>query len=202
MPKIGFFELLIWIVLIAGIALISVKWVQWVRERRELERIKKSGIQDVDRMSEIEFETFVKMLFSEVGFSSKGMEQSESGFGADFLLDGPTKAVLKLMRSGPNTRIGLKAVQEIHTARTYFDAREAWLITNTVFTDNAKKMAEKCNVKLIDRFLLQKLILTVNPEVDAKEVRENIQRLFQESFWAKEQGRPVEEGRFEKVQSE
>lgn len=187
MPDVNFFVLLIWIVLAFGGVLLFLKWKQWKQEKEKMGKIKKSGIRDIDRMDKTEFEIFIKMLFANIDFTARSVKPAESGLGADFFLEGETKAVLKLVPSGANTRVGLKAVQEIHAARTFFDAQEAWLITNTVFTEKAKMLGEKCGVKLIDRFLLQKLILVINPEANAREVRESVQLLFHEAFWQKEQ---------------
>ncbi|WP_052475080.1 restriction endonuclease [Bacillus badius] len=200
MPDVNFFGLLIWVVLAFGGVLLFLKWKQWKQEKEKMEKIKKSGIRDIDRMDKTEFEIFIKMLFANIDFTARSVKPAESGLGADFFLEGETKAVLKLVPSGANTRVGLKAVQEIHAARTLFDVQEAWLITNTVFTEKAKMLGEKCGVKLIDRFLLQKLILVINPEANAREVRESVQLLFREAFWQKEQEQQKREGVFVKAE--
>lgn len=187
MGQIGFFDVLIAIVLLLGVIVLPIKWKKMKEERKRLEALKQSGMTDVDRMDDIEFETFVKMLFTDVGFTSRILAKEEKNLGADFILDGRTTAVLRLARSGPNTRIGLKTVQEAIGARFFFETEEAWVITNTIFTENAELLAGKSNVKLIDRFLLQKLILTINPDVDAKEVRESVRRLLEEALWDKEE---------------
>ncbi len=176
-------ELILWgvviSILIASIALLF----KTVKERAYFGQLKKSGIHDIDRMDDYEFGTFLKLLFGEVGFHTVEVEEQEVLFGADFLLDGDKKAVLQVNRLGANTRIGVRTVQEVHAARSYHGADDAWLITNTVFTENARILANSCDVKLIDRFLLQKLIVTVNPDADPKEVRESIKLLFEEAMW-------------------
>ena len=47
--------------------------------------------------------------------------------------------------------MGIKAVQEIFTAKGYYGADECWVITNNFFTDPAIKLASANNVILIDR---------------------------------------------------
>ncbi|WP_345655988.1 restriction endonuclease, partial [Streptomyces tremellae] len=60
------------------------------------------------------------------------------------------------------SKVGIKAVQEINSARDYYSAQEAWVITNNFFTLQAIKLAESTGVKLIDRNGLADLILNSN----------------------------------------
>jgi len=55
--------------------------------------------------------------------------------------------------------VGIKAVQEMFSARNHYKADECWVITNSFFTKQAKKLADSNNVKLIDRPQLMDWIL-------------------------------------------
>lgn len=189
-------QLIGWVVSVLVLTLAISSLIHVLRARKYEKNLRKSGIRDIDRMDEKEFGAFIKLLFGEVGFKSIEVEEQEVLFGADFILDGETKAVLQINRLGENTRVGVRAVQEIVSARIYHGAEEAWLITNTVFTENARHLAEVCHVKLIDRFLLQKLILTVNPDADPKEVRESIKLLFEEAMWENVEAKQEKEGKY------
>ena len=71
--------------------------------------------------------------------------------------------------------MGIKAVQEIFSAKSYYGADECWVITNNFFTDPAIKLAFANNVILIDR---DQLIEWMN---DKSKVHKN-SRLLQSFF--------------------
>jgi restriction system protein len=48
-------------------------------------------------------------------------------------------------------KVGLKAVQEIVSAKSYYKADECWVITNNYFTAPAMKLGNSNEVLLIDR---------------------------------------------------
>jgi restriction system protein len=48
-------------------------------------------------------------------------------------------------------KIGNKAIQEIFTAKTFYNCNRAWVITNNFFTKPAIDLAKSCNVELYDR---------------------------------------------------
>jgi hypothetical protein len=60
-------------------------------------------------------------------------------------------------------KVGIRAVQEINSARDYYEAHEAWVITNNFFSTQAIQLANSTNVILIDRDELVNLILNSNP---------------------------------------
>lgn len=67
-------------------------------------------------------------------------------------------------------RVGIEAVQQVYASKAYYKAQEAWVITNSYYTLNAKNLAKACGVKLLDRVELQEFINKVNPEVTAADV--------------------------------
>jgi restriction system protein len=48
--------------------------------------------------------------------------------------------------------VGVEAVQEIHAAKTFYNARRAIVATNSKFTRAARKLAHKLNVELWERY--------------------------------------------------
>ena len=46
--------------------------------------------------------------------------------------------------------VGIKAVQEVIGAKSYYNADEAWVVSNRYFTKAAKDLAQKGNVLLVD----------------------------------------------------
>lgn len=51
-----------------------------------------------------------------------------------------------------NGRVGVGAVQEIHAAKTFYDAQRAAVATNSKFTKAARELAYKLNVELWERY--------------------------------------------------
>ncbi|MBC6976072.1 restriction endonuclease [Bacillus sp. Xin] len=140
-----------------------------IQERRVLKRMVKSGIHYIDRMDGHQFEVYLKALFRELEYRLEVTKQSND-FGADLVLKGKNRIVIQAKRYGMKNRVGIRAVQEIYAAQAYYKAHEAWVVTNSVYTKQAKELAEACHVKLIDRVELQKLINKVNPEYSAEDV--------------------------------
>ncbi|RKN74986.1 hypothetical protein D7M11_25955 [Paenibacillus ginsengarvi] len=126
------------------------------------ERLKKSGIADIDKMEGREFEHYLGHLFKSHGYDVK-VTQAAGDFGADLVIskDGK-KIVVQAKRYSKN--VGIKAVQETHSSMGYYKAGEAWVVTNSKYTDAARELANSLNVKLIGREQLIDLILKQNPQ--------------------------------------
>ncbi|MGM0923440.1 MAG: restriction endonuclease [Bacillota bacterium] len=115
-----------------------------------------SGIREIDQMDGYEFEYYLELLFKKLGYQVK-RSPSSNHFGADLILEGETRIVVQAKRY--KNKVGIKAVQEINSARDYYSAQEAWVITNNFFTSPAIKLSSSTNVKLIERYELVNLIL-------------------------------------------
>lgn len=120
-----------------------------------------SNIRDIDRMNGFEFEEYLKVLFKKLGYRPEVTRKS-GDFGSDVVLKGKNKVVIQAKRY--NSKVGLKAVQEVYAAQAYYKSDEAWVLTNNYYTKQAKELAESCNVKLLDRTDLMKFIVEINPE--------------------------------------
>ncbi|MBJ7987753.1 restriction endonuclease [Bacillus cereus] len=144
-----------------------------IQERRMLKRMARSGIRFIDKMDGRQFEVYLKALFRELGYSPMVTKQSND-FGADLVLKGKNRIVIQAKRYGMKNRVGISAVQEIYAAQAYYKAHEGWVVTNSVYTRQAKELAEACHVKLIDRIELQKLINKINPEYSAEDVYQGV----------------------------
>ncbi|WP_025147941.1 restriction endonuclease [Bacillus sp. H1a] len=144
-----------------------------IQERRMLKRMARSGIRFIDKMDGRQFEVYLKALFRELGYSPMVTKQSND-FGADLVLKGKNRIVIQAKRYGMKNRVGISAVQEIYAAQVYYKAHEGWVVTNSVYTRQAKELAEACHVKLIDRVELQKLINKINPEYSAEDVYQGV----------------------------
>lgn len=81
-------------------------------------------------------------------------------YGADLILTKKGKKIA-VQAKRYKRKVGVKAVQEITTAKNFYKVDECWVITNSYFTEQAKKLAKSNNVKLIDRKQLIEWMLEV-----------------------------------------
>ncbi|AIK35303.1 restriction endonuclease family protein (plasmid) [Bacillus pseudomycoides] len=140
-----------------------------IRDIRILKRMAKSGIGIIDKMDGHQFEVYLKALFRELRYRPEVTKRS-CDYGVDVVLKGKNRIVIQAKRYGIKNRVGIRAVQEVYAGKAYYKADEAWIVTNSFYTKQAKELAEACHVKLIDRVELQKLINKVNPKYSAEEV--------------------------------
>lgn len=129
------------------------------RNHRQKQLLRRSGIKEIDRMEGVQFEFYLKELYSSLGYSAK-VTKSSGDFGADLILtkDG-RKIVVQAKRYSNN--VGVKAVQEIKAAQSHYSAVESWVVTNSYFTKAAIELASSNAVKLINRDQLIKDILSI-----------------------------------------
>lgn len=152
-----------------------VKWgIRKVREVRMLKRIAKSGIRHIDKMDGFQFEVYLKALFRELGYRPEVTKRS-CDYGVDVVLKGKNRIVIQAKRYGMKNRVGIGAVQEVYAGKAYYKADEAWIVTNSFYTKQAKELANACQVKLIDRVELQNFINKVNPEQKAEDVYRHVE---------------------------
>lgn len=134
-------------------------------------KLRKSGILDIDKMDGLQFEKYLEVLFKKLGYKANGTKASND-YGADLVLVNHDKIVVQAKRY--KSKVGIKAVQEIISAKSYYKAQQAWVVTNNYFTNQAVNLAQSSDVKLIDRDKLQEMILKVNPDVTANQIRQTV----------------------------
>jgi len=142
---------LIVLVVVGGIVLYIVAQAQ------EQRRIADSDIAQVDTMSGIEFEQFLRTLFQRAGYGVE-MTPASGDYGADLILRA-AKQTIAVQAKRCGNPVGVAAVQASHSAQSYYHTDEAWVVTNNQFTPAATALAARCSVRLIDR---EKLIALIN----------------------------------------
>ncbi|ULO10416.1 restriction endonuclease [Paenibacillus sp. 19GGS1-52] len=131
------------------------------RKMKHEERLKKSGISDIDKMEGIQFEQYLGYLFRGQGYKTE-VTKAAGDYGADLILqkDGK-KIVVQAKRYSKN--VGIKAVQEAQASIAHYGAVEAWVVSNSDYTTAAYELAKSNRVKLINRETLIEMILAMNP---------------------------------------
>lgn len=147
---------------LAGLGLVAALVVlyfvyMWYRRRTQRQRLLLSGIREIDVMPGFQFERFLGALFERVGYSVEYTPQT-GDFGADLILQG-FGATIAVQAKRYDKTVGVNAVQEVHASKAYYRASEAWVITNQDFSEAARQLANKSQVRLINRAQLIDLIV-------------------------------------------
>lgn len=144
-----------WILLAGTVFAVSALCYAAHRKRMR-RRVLQTGMATVDRMSGIEFESFLKSHFEALGYHVATTPKT-GDYGADLVLArGREKIVLQAKRYAG--KIGIAAIQQIVAAKSYYGAEKAMVVTNSFFTKNAAALARKNGVELWDRNKLQKVM--------------------------------------------
>lgn len=143
-PWIAFFAVLI-ILFAFALYLYFQSVVRGLKSKKNLQACMK----DIDQMSGTDFEHYLCLLFENLSYEVE-LTPASGDYGADLLLkkDGNYIAVQAKRYS---KTVGVSSVQQVFSAKTYYNANEAWVVTNNTFTKNACALAKKSGVKLIDR---------------------------------------------------
>ncbi|MGG4456899.1 restriction endonuclease [Brevibacillus porteri] len=133
------------------------------KQRARKQRIKKIGMSDIDRMDGHQFEQYLALLFSAIGYSVQVTPASRD-YGADLIIaKNSTRIAVQAKRQ--RNAVGIGAVQEVSGAKAYYNTDQAWILTNDRFTSSAVKLARSANVMLYDRSKLMDFILQIHPDL-------------------------------------
>lgn len=144
-------------VIAAGVAFVLVIGTIIVVKMSRLEKLKRSGIHEIDKMDGRQFENYLGQLFKAQGYKVI-VTQATGDYGADLVIDKDgKKIVVQAKRYSKN--VGIKAVQEAYAAIGHYNASEAWVVTNSDYTEAACTLAKSNSVKLIQREQLIEMIL-------------------------------------------
>jgi restriction system protein len=120
-------------ILLGGFAFVLIlAFAQWLYFRHYIER---AQIEDVDEMTGWEFERWLGNLFEQLGFK---VEQTpyRGDFGADFILTwNQTRIAAQAKRA--SRPVGVRAVQEVVAAKSFYRCQRAMVVTNNYFTEQA-----------------------------------------------------------------
>ena len=122
---------------------------QLFREYHQEQKAKSMTSSNFADLSRVEFETRIANILKQHGFLDVRGTPSTEDQGGDLIAKMNDQTIViqaKRYQGG----VGNKAVQEVIGARHYYNANEAWVITNSTFSSSAKELAQKSQVSLID----------------------------------------------------
>ena len=116
-------------------------------ERRERERLRNSYVLN---LSPYEYEEYVAEELRQEGYTDVDTTPKSRDFGADVLArDGDRTVCVQCKRYAPGHLVGVKAVQEIYSAKDYYGCDDAYLYTTSDYTKAAVEMANELGVLLV-----------------------------------------------------
>lgn len=138
------------------------------------EKLKKSGIKDIDEMDGRQFEHYLGHLFKAHGFTVQ-VTRAAGDYGADLVIVKNGKKIAVQAKRYSKT-VGLKAVQEVKASIAHYGASEGWVVANREYSDEAYSLAKSNNIQLINREQLIEMILKLNPGASpsAKTIKEQL----------------------------
>ena len=125
------------------------------------------NISQIDSLNGQEFENLLKIIFEKQGYEVALTKKSHD-YGADLVLR-KNKVVSVVQAKCYDKNIGIKAVQEIISAKLHYKAEEMFVATNRYFSKDAIILASEHNVKLIDRDVIIRLIRDYAPQIETSE---------------------------------
>ena len=128
----------------------------FVAKYEQKEHFKSYNMTAIDEMSGIEFEMMLKHVFQKMGYKVEETPKSND-YGADLILTKRGKKTVIQAKRYSN-KVGISAVQQALSAQIFYNASESAVVTNSYFTNQAKKMALTGKVKLIDRDVLEVIL--------------------------------------------
>jgi restriction endonuclease Mrr len=128
----------------------------WVRFHQS------KSMQEIETMSGMEFEKWLKLLFTKMGYKVSLTPINDQGGDLVCISDCGTRMVVQSKRS--KYTVGNRAVQEILGAMLFYDCQKGCIVTNNKFTVAARELAEKdSRIALCDGKWLQEQILSLFP---------------------------------------
>jgi len=121
-----------------------------IEKRREREKLLSSGIWELDQMDGGRFEQYLQVLFESRGYIKVRTIGKAGDFGCDLIMQ-DSKEKIAVQAKHYRSKAGVKAVQEVASARNFYSCNKAIVATNSYFTVSAKKLAKANNIELWDK---------------------------------------------------
>lgn len=147
---------------VLGIALtvgvIAIAMYLFAKHKRN--KFKYYDISYLDKMNPYDFEEYVCKLYKGLGYNQSRCTSGSGDFGADVIAENKhEKITVQVKRYNQRKSVGSDVVQKILGAQAYYHATSSAIVTTSYFTEPAKKMAQSCRVKLIDRDELKRILM-------------------------------------------
>lgn len=161
--KINVFRLILIILLFPIIFIWAICRKFKYSKRQKNENIDILNISQIDSLSGSEFENLLKEIFEKQGYFVETTKKSHD-YGADLVLKKNNQLSI-VQAKCYSKNIGIKAIQEIISAKRHYEADELFVATNRYFSKDAIILASEHDVRLIDRDVLTRLVHDYLPKI-------------------------------------
>ena len=134
------------------------KFFMWIFTKKKIHKyLSNVTISDIDAISGFDFEEVLVYIFKYFGYKTK-LTKKSGDYGVDlFAMERKIKYCIQA-KLYYNHSVGSNAIQQINTAKNYFNSDFAVVVTNAKYSKQALDMANKLKVILIDRTDLIKIL--------------------------------------------
>lgn len=142
------------IILIIALSLI-IYWYLRIQNksklRREMDRIRAAllaaGTANPMQLTPEQYEQFCATILLNNGWNAR-LTKKTGDFGADIVADKEEHKLVIQCKQWSKS-VGIKAVQEVHTALTHYNGNKAIVVTTTGYTQAARELAKSTGVSLL-----------------------------------------------------
>ena len=107
----------------------------------------------LESMSGIEFESYCASLLAGLGYSNIRKTKTTGDQGVDLIAEkNNIKYAIQCKRY--NSPIGNSAIQEVYAGACFYNCNASIVMTNSIFTNSAIELANRCHVELWDGHIL------------------------------------------------
>ena len=132
----------------------------------EMNRLARSGVNEIDIMDGKTFEKYLEVLFIKLGYKVDRTRYI-GDYGADLVVkkDG-VKTIIQAKRY--KNKVNIKAIQEAVAAKGFYQCDKAMVVTNSFYTKQAIELARSNRVELWDRKDLVKALLSIKRKPESQ----------------------------------
>ncbi len=137
------------------------------------ESFEKISVFDADKLDGFAFESFIAKIMEFNKFTDVSITRGSGDQGGDILAKrGDEKLVLQTKRFSIDKKVTNSAVQEVLGAIAWYNVHKGIVVTNSIFTNSAKELAQKNNIELWDRKIVSKFIEVYNSQQNSEGIKE------------------------------
>lgn len=130
-----------------------------ISTRLRAKRDRAFELADIDQMSGIRFEQYLRPLLMSRGFTMVSITKAEGDFGADLIATSTGKKyAIQAKRYAMHNKVGVEALYQVMGGKEYYECDACMVITSSTYTPQARELAKKASILLIDRHQLKQWV--------------------------------------------
>lgn len=131
-------------------------------EKREKEKFNAIQVADIDSMTGVDFEKYLKKLLIAMDYDVI-LTKTSGDFGVD-LIASKENDKIAIQAKRYKTKVSRRAISDAVAGMQHYNCNKAMVITSSYFTRDAFRFANSTNCRLIDRDTLASWIVVVQKE--------------------------------------